>query len=227
MPASKCLHDCGGLNLVLQRRILLVLVAFGLLYSALANAGEKVGTITRAEGACSARSAEQIRSLHQGDVILFQDTLSTASGAALTGQLSDQSEVTLGENASLKIDRLVFDPDSERGRLELNLLKGPMLFIGGKLDARRKAKVRIETPVATLGIRGTRLWAGQIDDAFGVLVLDGKVSVYNPWGSVELGAGDGTMIKGPNEAPGAVKTWPAEKVDRALKSVKFKLIEKI
>lgn len=227
MPASKRLYDCRGVNLLMQRCILLVLVTFGLLSSALAHAGEKVGAITRAEGACSARNSDHTRSIHQDDVIFFQDVLSTASGAALTGKLSDQSEVTLGENASLKIDQLVFDPDSEKGRLELNLLKGPMLFIGGKLDARRKAKVRIETPVATLGIRGTRLWAGQIDDAFGVLVLDGKVSVYNPWGSVELGPGDGTMITGPNEPPGAVKTWPEEKVDRALKSIKFKLIEEI
>lgn len=178
-----------------------------LLGSAVRGAGSRAGWGGgESQGDCSALSRTEKRVIKLDDPIFYQDILTTGSEARLTGHLADDSELTLGENASLKVDEFVYRQDSQGGRLSLHLLKGPLLFIGGELDARGKAKVTIETPVATLGIRGTRVWAGHIDNAFGVLVLDGRVAVFNPWGSVELGPGEGTMIPGPNESPSGVKT---------------------
>lgn len=183
------------------------------------QAVEQVGEVIKIQGDCLVESEKEKKAIKLDDPIFFKDKLLTGANAGLTGHLADHSELTLGENASLKIDEFVYQPNSHGGRLGLHLLKGPLLFVGGELDARRKAKVTIETPVATLGIRGTRVWTGRIDNAYGVLVLDGQVAVGNPWGNVELGPGEGTMISGPSMPPSAVKIWPQEKVERALSTV--------
>ena len=80
------------------------------------------------------------------------------------------------------------------------------------------ARVTIRTPLATLGIRGTTVWGGPIDDGYGVFVQSGQVVVSTQRGRVTLGPGQGTMLR-PRQAPEAVKTWPAAKVERALATV--------
>jgi hypothetical protein len=59
---------------------------------------------------------------------------------------------------------------------------------------------------------------GPIDDATGVLVVDGEVLVSNPTGRVRLGAGEGTMIQADGSLSPA-KTWGEAKVQRALDMV--------
>ena len=76
--------------------------------------------------------------------------------------------------------------------------------------------------MAEIGIRGTDFWTGPIDGQFGVLLLDGAVTVSNPAGVVVLDQpGEGTNIAGPDSAPGPVTQWPQQKVDRALAAVAF------
>lgn len=180
---------------------------------------QMIGQVVTSKGECSATNATKKRSLVVDDEVYFQDLQQTAPGARLASQLADGSELTLGENASLRIDQFVYTPGSKGGRLNLNVLKGSFQFVGGKLDADNKAEVTIGTRVATLGISGTRVWGGMIDGAYGVLVMEGRVTVTNKAGQVVLGPGQGTMIKGPGSAPGAVKSWPQQKIDRALATV--------
>ena len=105
--------------------------------------------------------------------------------------------------------------------MALKALHGAFLFVGGKVEYVPNADVTITTPTATLGIRGTQVWGGLIDDGYGVLTLEGEVIVTNAAGSVTLTAGEGTMLSGPNEPPGEVKTWPQEKVIRALDTIRM------
>lgn len=180
---------------------------------------QMIGQIVTSKGDCTATNTAQKRSLAVDDEVFFHDLQQTASASRLSSQLADGSELTLGENASLRIDEFVYTPGSKGGRLSLKVLKGPFHFVGGKLDGDNKAEVTIGTRVATLGIRGTRVWGGMIDGAYGVLVLEGRVTVTNQAGRVVLGPGQGTMIKGFDSEPGTVKNWPQKKIDRALATV--------
>ena len=85
------------------------------------------------------------------------------------------------------------------------------------------SRVSLTTPVANVGIRGTDFFAGPIDNqALGVLLIEGAVSVSNPAGQRILNRpGQGTNIAVPGAAPGPVTIWPQPKVDRALASVAF------
>jgi hypothetical protein len=84
------------------------------------------------------------------------------------------------------------------------------------------ADVTVTTPVATVGIRGTDFWGGPIDDQFGVLLIEGAVSVSNAAGEQVLDTpGEGTNIAAPGAAPGEITFWPQDKVTRAFATVTF------
>ncbi len=204
-------------------RALALLLAISVLpvVDAVAQSALTVGTVLQTQRDCSAVQAGTSRVLDADGPVYFQDLLRTGPGARLASRLADGSELTLGENASILVDEFVYAPDIGGGRLDLQVLQGSFLFVGGKLDADRDARVTIGTRVGTLGIRGTRVWGGMIDGAFGVLVLDGRVTVTNDGGEVALSAGQGTMISGPDSAPGKPKNWPQAKIDRAVRTVSF------
>ncbi|MDP6353338.1 MAG: FecR family protein [Alphaproteobacteria bacterium] len=155
-----------------------------------------------------------------GDPVHDGDLLATGPGARLAARLDDGTEITLGENAELLIDEFVYEAGS-RGNLFLKVLKGAFLFIGGAIEEIMASNVAIDTPAATLGIRGTTVWGGPIDDGYGVLVQDGRVAVTTDRRTVVLGPGEATMIAGRDSAPEAPHTWSAEKTARAVAAVSF------
>jgi hypothetical protein len=93
-------------------------------------------------------------------------------------------------------------------------------FATGKIKELKDKKIAVSTPVADIGVRGTEFWGGPINARYGVLLIEGEVTVSNQAGSVTLiGAGEGTDVPSPLDAPGAPSAWPAEKVARAVASV--------
>jgi|TARA_B100000959_G_scaffold3769_2_gene4078 hypothetical protein len=65
----------------------------------------------------------------------------------------------------------------------VTLLKGTMRFISGRMG---RPVLKIQMPVATIGIRGTDFWASEIDGGFGILLMHGIVDVSNAAGTVTL-----------------------------------------
>jgi hypothetical protein len=101
----------------------------------------------------------------------------------------------------------------------INLLKGAMRFTSGRLGHR---SLRVVTPVATIGIRGTDFWVGQIDGVYGVLLLSGAVEVSNDGGTVSLDEPlQGTTIFSQTVAPDRPGVWPGDRRARALAGVTF------
>jgi hypothetical protein len=187
------------------------------LASAADNARADVGVVEQVRNLAVALFAEQSRTLQVQSSVYFLDLLRTGPQARLAATLADGSTITMGENAELAIDRFVYEPD---GAVDVTLraLQGALLFISDKLRGSSERNVRVRTPVAILGVRGTEFWVGPIDGATGVLVIDGEVAVGSARGTVTLGPGEGTMIAADGTL-GPVKTWGAAKVERALDMV--------
>jgi hypothetical protein len=82
------------------------------------------------------------------------------------------------------------------------------------------AKVQIRTPVGAIGVRGTTVWGGPIDNGYGVIVLNGEVTVTGRRGTVTLKQGQGTMLFG-NGKPQRAAAWPAGRMKRAVASITF------
>ena len=67
----------------------------------------------------------------------------------------DESQVRLTEHSQLVIDEFIYDPDPSKSKMALKFASGTARFITGKLATINKENIQIETPSATIGIRGT------------------------------------------------------------------------
>jgi len=200
----------------------LVIAGALLLASATAAAEQPTaGQVDRVQGSATASQAQNARSLAAESALLFKDLLQTGAQARLAATLVDGTALTLGEDARLLIDELLYDPSGGQGKLLLNVVAGAFLFVGGKIEEAAGADVAIRTPVGTIGIRGTTVWGGPIDGGYGVLVLDGEVTVSTTGGDVILNAGQATMIFDPARGPFPGYGWAQEKIDRAVETISF------
>ena len=105
-------------------------------------------------------------------------------------------------------------------RFSISVIKGAFLFVGGRIEGETAAKVQIHTPFAAIGVRGTTVWGGPIDNGYGIVVLNGEVTVTARKGTVTLKQGPGTMLVGDGK-PQRAAAWPAARMKRAVASITF------
>ena len=152
----------------------------------------------------------------QRDLPVFQnEEVTTGANARAVLRFRDGSVLAIGADAEVVLDEFVY---GNSGGV-ITLLKGTMRFTSGKLG---RPGLKIKMPMATIGIRGTDFWAGQIDGGFGVLLLHGVVDVSNEAGSVTLSKrSQGTLISASDVAPSEPEIWNGGRQDRALAAVSF------
>lgn len=140
-----------------------------LLLSVQAWAAQVVGTVANLSGPLLAKKADGTSkvlavksSVEQGDTLISEkDTYARI-------KFIDNSEITLRPNSQLKIDNFSFEEDKpEKDSAAFNLVKGGLRAVTGTLGKRNKEKFGMNTPTATIGIRGTIFIAEYIapDDA--------------------------------------------------------------
>lgn len=183
--------------------------------------GDIAGRIVRLKGAASAMQDAQPRALKEGDAVFRGDVISTGRGARLEMKMLDDAVMTLGEKTVFVVIDYVVGGAAPNAATRL--IEGAFAASAGAIAKAPGGVMRIETDVATIGIRGTTVWGGMIDGDFQVALLTpGRVVVENRAGRSELANnGEGTLIKGPAVAPTAPRAWGAEKTERAKATVAF------
>ncbi len=86
------------------------------------------------------------------DQIFRNAELTTAATGALEITFDDQSKLSMGPNSVMTVDEFVYQGPNHNDQQILNYAKGAFRFISGTVP---KDNVKIETPTATIGIRGT------------------------------------------------------------------------
>lgn len=176
-----------------------------------------VGIVSRVQGEAQALREGQVAALGPSDPVAWRDTLTTGEDGRLRVALLDEGAVMLGENTNLTVDELTVGEQDSFLRLTVD---GPFRLLSGALH--HKEGTTIVTPVATIGIRGTDVWGGEIDGAWGVFILSGQVEVTTDGGSVLLTTpGTGTTITSPDAPPSDPVRWSDDKVARAMETVTF------
>lgn len=118
---------------------------------------EKVGTVNRLRGRALAVLDALPRVLKVGAPVYIGDVLSTGPDTRLEIRMQDDGLFQLGARTSFTIIDYTFGS----GGAALRLLFGAINGITGKLASAEG--LVIETDVATIGIRGTKFWIGDID----------------------------------------------------------------
>lgn len=103
--------------------------------------------VLRVAGASTSR-------INVGDGLLRDEIVRTGRDSAARLVMSDSTNLSLGANASLKLDRTVFDDETHYRDVAVRLTSGAFRFVTGNSE---KAAYKITTPLATIGVRGTTL----------------------------------------------------------------------
>lgn len=122
----------------------------GLVTPALAqnNIGEVALAQRDVTGAYGGRSVV----LKNSDAVLQNQVVSTGADAFARLAFHDRTSVAIGPQASIKLDRFVYNPDATGRAMTLNMARGAFRFVTGNTKSK---DVRITTPIATIGVRGT------------------------------------------------------------------------
>jgi hypothetical protein len=178
-----------------------------------------VGVVDKVENEAKVVAGDTATAAIIGTPVHLRDELRTGPEGRVKVTFRDDTVLTLGEKASVVIDRYVYDPDKDAGETVLQATKGAFRFASGRIKDLKQHKIAVSTPVADIGVRGTEFWGGPLNK-YGVLVLEGEITVSNQAGSVTLsGTGQGTDIPSPLYPPGPAKAWSAEKIARAVATV--------
>ena len=144
-----------------MRTTVFMLICALLAGAAIASAGDErpVGLVKTASGEASLlRDGRRLAAL-PGTPLLLGDQLSTGATGALGVILRDDTVLSLGPSSQARIERFAFDPARGNLGMVLRVTRGLFEYISGKISKLAPGSVLIETPVATLGIRGTHLLA--------------------------------------------------------------------
>jgi len=134
-----------------------LLFASGLLaWSIPSFAGEIAGVVRSSRGAATVTRGEQAIPAEPGMKLRVGDRLSTGSDGSMGVIFRDDSTLSLGPDSSLVVREFLFSPAEHKLGLVARLTQGTMAYLSGVLGKLAPDSVRFETPVATIGIRGTR-----------------------------------------------------------------------
>lgn len=185
---------------ILCRLILCVLLLSTYTNSGIANT---IGTIT--EQTASPPSIQRSKTTltgTRGTKMEMQDTVKTTAGkVGIT--FADDTKVQVNENSRLVIDDFVYDPKSSRGgKLAVNVAAGTVRYASGQIAKNSPQNVAVNTPTATVGVRGTDFTATVDELGASTIILlpscprgwvnverdckTGEISVSNDAGSVIL-----------------------------------------
>jgi len=142
----------------------------------------------------------------------MQDELRTTRGkAGIT--FADNTQVQVNENSRLVIDDFVYDPKKPAaGKLALNMASGTVRYASGAIAKNDPSKVSINTPTATIAVRGTDFTATV--DELGASTIILLPSCPFGWRDVERDCKTGEIVVS-NDAGSVILNRPyqATKVD--------------
>jgi hypothetical protein len=138
----------------MNRMVLSLVVVVAALGAAPARAQE-AGHVKVTKGAVQIERAGQKVPATLGAVVQAGDVVVTGADGSVGITFLDNSLLSAGPNTVLAIDRFAFDSTTHQGSFESSLKKGTLAVVSGKLAKQSPDAMKVKTPAAVLGVRGT------------------------------------------------------------------------
>jgi hypothetical protein len=145
---------------IIIRAIFLALLALALPCAAAPEAG----LIKTVKGTVSVERAGQRIPATVGMQVQEKDVVTTGTDGSVGITFTDSSMLSAGPNSVLALERYRFDATTGKGALEANLSKGTLAAVSGKMVKNSPESMKIRTPAAIMGVRGTE-FVVKVDDS--------------------------------------------------------------
>ncbi len=203
--------------------ILLIFCCFDPMAYAEDDSEPVVGNITQVQGRAQLFRSGKVERITQNTILQEGDRVITTSSGRVGLRMRDNSRILLANTTEFEIKRYQFDPVAGTSDARFKLVKGAFRAITGAIGQQSDPQFEVETPVATIGIRGTDFWGGFIFNGdLDVAMFRGKgVYIRNSQGMTEITRkGHGVTVQ-EGVAPPAAKPWPDRKLRQAMESTQL------
>ncbi|WP_041802405.1 FecR domain-containing protein [Micavibrio aeruginosavorus] len=178
-----------------------------------------IGTVVAIDGTAmilrggAGATAEQ---LTVGAPISIHDVIATGKDSRAMIAFIDGSRTAIGAEAEMGIDNFNFnDLDSKQSFARFRFPIGPFHFQPGQVADAERPDVTLVTGYGKITVRGTDVWAGMVDDLYGVYVPKGELTIETNRGRIILREGEGTFIRNANSIPERGRPWTTEALTMA------------
>ncbi|HPU52289.1 MAG TPA: FecR domain-containing protein, partial [Burkholderiaceae bacterium] len=202
-------HGCRAMAALAFAALMLPLIALAQDARVIMVSGEV--QLVRDGGGTSSRVA-----VSQGHEVRAGDLVITGVQGHAQLRFSDGAVVSLQPRTEFRIDEYQFD--IARQRAFYSLLRGAIRTATGAIGKRNRDDYRLQTPTATVGIRGTLYSAEQTvcdpaclpgpREGLRVAVVEGRIAVRSAVAEIEVGAGQSAVVDSPASTPRLTASAP-------------------
>ena len=129
----------------------------GLLPASIAAAQpDRIGQLRNVSGDAFVLRNDSRQPAVVGDIVQREDVIETGENGAVGITFDDNTVFSTGPNSSVSLEEFNFNPTTLKGSFLAKLGKGTLSVISGDIARGSPEAMRIRTPSAILGVRGTR-----------------------------------------------------------------------
>ena len=131
------------------------LTSFLLMGSSSALASEAAGMVKTLKGTATIERGDNRLPVVVGSVVFPKDRIVTGPQSAVGLTLKDNTQLALGANGQMDLNKFSFNTTSHAGELNSTVKRGSLSVISGKVAKANPNAVQFNTGTVTLGVRGT------------------------------------------------------------------------
>jgi len=140
-----------------MKRIMGIVITLCLFHPFLVSASNTpVGNVKILKGKASIIRNKNVIVAKEGSELFQDDSLKTAAESSMSIVFKDDTLISIGPNSELAINEFHFSPAEGKLSIVTRLLRGTSAYVSGIIGKLSPQSVRFETPVANIGIRGTK-----------------------------------------------------------------------
>src|SRR6202023_2751421 len=91
-----------------------------------------------------------------GDLLYEKDVIRTGDDGAIGITFTDNTAMSTGANSEVSLEEYRFDSSNFNGAMLTDMRKGTLAMVSGDIARSSPGAMRVKTPTAILGVRGTR-----------------------------------------------------------------------
>jgi hypothetical protein len=159
----------------IARRIALALFGLTVCLASPSSAQQTVGNATsttnNVEGVSRGGSPRPIKT---GSQVYLNELVRTGEAAVARLVFLDDTDLRVGPRSEVTLDRFVYNPDRDAGSVIVRAARGIFRFFTG---SQRPQNYLIQTPIASIGVRGTVFDLLVLQDRVTVILVEGEIRV--------------------------------------------------
>lgn len=202
---------------------LLQFMFFEILYAA-----EIAGNVDSLKGTAWAQTGDEpARKLSKGDPVYVNDQVRTEKRSSLNILFKDKTKFELGPVSRIQISDFLYEHPDKADNITMKVFKGTFRFFSGLIARKKPEAMRVNTTVATIGIRGTHV-IGEVDATSSTIILmepedknlETSIEVSNEFGKVVIDEpGYGTEIPDEFSPPSPPRRMRLQTINNIMRSM--------